>query len=278
MKELFDNTSQKISKLVTNEYSTSFSLGIRLLAPSVRPDIYAIYGFVRYADEIVDSFLDYDREELLADFEQDYRKALKHKISLNPVLNAFQQRVHKYELYDLVDAFLASMKLDLEKREYHTREEYQKYIFGSADVVGLMCLKVFVKGDKKHYEELKEPAQRLGSAFQKVNFLRDIKADTHTLGRNYFPELQLNELDHYSKQGIIQDIEADFQAAWIGLRKLPIEGRLGVYVAYRYYHKLLNKLKLKDSKEILRSRTRLSNEHKMWILFKSLVRYKLNML
>ncbi|MBS2096917.1 phytoene/squalene synthase family protein [Carboxylicivirga linearis] len=278
MKQLFDTSSYSCSRLVTKTYSTSFSKAITLLAPSVRPAIYAIYGFVRYADEIVDSFHSYNQEELLKEFEQNYYKALERKISLNPILNAFQEIVHSYKLYDLVDSFMHSMKMDLHKNSYQSVEEYKDYIYGSADVVGLMCLKVFVRGNEKRYTELEPYARRLGSAFQKVNFLRDFKDDTETLGRSYFPNLQSYNLDDSVKREIIKDIEDDFAEAYKGIVKLPIEGRLGVYLAYRYYMRLLRELKLADSKKILKERIRVNNFLKLEILLKSYVRYKLNIL
>jgi phytoene/squalene synthetase len=278
MKTLFDSTSFQSSKLVTRKYSTSFSMGIRLLAPSIRNAVYAIYGFVRYADEIVDSFHDYDQKVLLDEFIEDYHRALERGISLNPILNSFQQVVHEYKLYDLVEDFLSSMRMDLHKTEYSTREEYEKYIHGSADVVGLMCLKIFVVGDEEKYEYLKGYAKHLGSAFQKVNFLRDIKNDFNELGRSYFPNIADRSLDNDTKEEIIRDIEFDFSEAYKGIRQLPVEGRLGVYIAYRYYLKLLKKLKRKDSKQIMKSRIRVSDPMKMLIFFKSFLRYKLNIL
>lgn len=278
MKELFDKSSLECSKLVTKAYSTSFSLGIRLLAPSIRPAIYAIYGFVRYADEIVDTFDDFNQEELFADFENEYAKSLDKGISLNPILNSFQNIVHQFELYELVDAFMASMKMDLSKTVYSTEEEYKQYIYGSADVVGLMCLKVFVNGDKNKYEHLKTYAMHLGSAFQKVNFLRDLKNDYENLGRSYFPNVKNYLFDNESKREIIADIENDYKEAYKGIVQLPVEGRLGVYVAYRYYKSLFNKLKRKDSKQILKERIRISNPLKLIILFKSFLRYKLNLI
>ncbi len=278
MKQLFDNSSYSCSRLVTKTYSTSFAKAITLLSPSVRPAIYAIYGFVRYADEIVDSFQSYNQEELFMEFEENYKKALDRKISLNPILNAFQEIVHRYQLYDLVESFMKSMKMDLYKTEYKSVQEYTQYIYGSADVVGLMCLKVFVKGDNEKYMELEPYAMKLGSAFQKVNFLRDLKDDTEGLGRSYFPNIKDYHLDNHSKRIIIKDIEADFAEAYKGIIKLPIEGRLGVYQAYRYYMRLLRELKLADSKRILKERIRVNNFLKLEILFKSYVRYKLNIL
>jgi phytoene/squalene synthetase len=278
MKTLFDETSFQSSKFITHKYSTSFSMGIRLLGPSVRNAIYAIYGFVRYADEIVDTFHDHDQEILLNEFIDDYHKSLERHISLNPVLNSFQQVVHKYDLFDLVEDFLHSMKMDLQKNDYNTREEYEQYIHGSADVVGLMCLKIFVNGDQERYDELKIYAKHLGSAFQKVNFLRDIRNDFNELGRSYFPNITDKTLDDITKEEIIRDIEHDFNEAYKGIIQLPVEGRLGVYVAYRYYLKLLKKLKRRDSHEIMRHRTRVSDPMKFIIFFKSFLRYKLNIL
>jgi phytoene/squalene synthetase len=251
MKSIFDHVSFECSKLVTKSYSTSFSSAVKMLAPSIREDIYNIYGFVRFADEIVDSFHQYDKELLFELFEQDLEKALHNKISLNPILNSYQHTVNRYEIpKDLIDAFMKSMKQDLYKKEYQTTAEYQEYIYGSADVVGLMCLKVFVKGNEVLYEELKQSAMRLGSAFQKVNFLRDLKADFEDLNRTYFPNTNLNQLDETSKQEIIAEIESDFAAGFVGIQKLPIEAKFGVYTAYIYYKKLLSKLKKTPSLEI----------------------------
>lgn len=278
MKKLFDTTSLACSKLVTRSYSTSFSLGIRLLHPSIQPAIYAIYGFVRYADEIVDTFHDYDKDELFAEFVTEYRKSLVRKISMNPILNAFQSIVNEYGLHELVDSFLNSMEMDLQKQNYSTQEEYKQYIYGSADVVGLMCLKVFVKGNQTQYETLKPYAMRLGSAFQKVNFLRDIKADYEQLNRSYFPNLATNELNENNKQHIITDISNDFSYALKGILLLPREAKFGVYIAYRYYLKLLKKLRTKPAKKILQERTRISDWLKFMILIKSYLRFKVNVL
>jgi phytoene/squalene synthetase len=244
MKTLFDSVSRQCSKLVTQSYSTSFSMATKMLSESIRQDIYNIYGFVRFADEIVDTFHDYNKKDLFDRFSEDLEHALVNRISLNPILNAFQETYHKYDIdKHLVDAFMNSMHLDLHKQTYLTEEEYKAYIYGSADVVGLMCLKVFVKGDQQKYNELKDSAMSLGSAFQKVNFLRDLKADFEDLSRTYFPNTDLNHLDEDSKQIIIQDIEADFQKGLEGIKKLPLEARFGVFMAYRYYNKLLEKLK-----------------------------------
>ncbi|GGG33628.1 phytoene/squalene synthase family protein [Bizionia arctica] len=276
MKQLFDTSSLKCSKIVTNTYSTSFSLGIKLFAPSVRPHIYAIYGFVRYADEIVDSFEGYNQKDLFQDFVEDYKKSLDRKISLNPIINAFQEVVHHYKLYTYADDFLKRMEADLYVTDYTTKEAYDNYIYGSADVVGLMCLRVFVNNDEEKFNQLKDSAKHLGSAFQKVNFLRDIKDDIELLGRSYFPNLSHNTLNNGNKKEIIADIDRDLEIAYKGIIQLPLESKLGVYIAYRYYLKLLKKLKKADSEKILSGRIRISNALKVFILTKSYIRYKLN--
>jgi len=279
MKDLFDQVSFDCSRNVTKSYSTSFSSAVKMLAPNIRQDIYNIYGFVRFADEIVDSFHDYNKEALFYLFENDLELALKNKISLNPILNSFQNTVHKYEIpRELIDAFMKSMKLDLSKTEYKTVSEYNEYIYGSADVVGLMCLKVFVKGDDVKYESLKDSAMRLGSAFQKVNFLRDLKADFEDLNRTYFPNTDLSKLDEKSKLKIIDEIEADFKAGYEGLILLPIEAKFGVYTAYSYYKKLLAKLKNTPSAEIKNTRIRVSNYQKYGLFAKCYFSYKLNII
>ena len=279
MKDLFDKISFDCSRNVTKSYSTSFSSAVKMLAPSIRQDIYNIYGFVRFADEIVDSFHDYNKENLLALFEKDLELSLKNKISLNPILNAFQYTVTKYEIpNELIAAFMKSMKLDLTKTEYKTESEYNEYIYGSADVVGLMCLKVFVNGDDSKYEILKHSAMRLGSAFQKVNFLRDLKADFEDLNRTYFPNTDLSKLDEVSKLKIIEEIEADFKAGYDGLIHLPIEAKFGVYTAYIYYKKLLSKLKSTPSAEIKNTRIRVSNYQKYQLFAKCYFTYKLNII
>ncbi len=279
MKSLFDKISFDCSRNVTKSYSTSFSSAVKMLSPNIRQDIYNIYGFVRFADEIVDSFHDYNKEELFLLFENDLELALKNKISLNPILNAFQNTVAKYEIpNELIAAFMKSMKLDLTKTEYKTESEYNEYIFGSADVVGLMCLKVFVKGDDLNYETLKNSAMRLGSAFQKVNFLRDLKADFEDLNRTYFPNTDLSKLDEVSKLKIIEEIEADFKAGYEGLIHLPMEAKFGVYTAYIYYKKLLSKLKSTPSEEIKNTRIRVSNYQKYGLFAKCYFSYKLNII
>lgn len=280
MKELFDDVSNGCSKMVTKKYSTSFSMAVNMLSPKIRADIYNIYGFVRFADEIVDTFHDYDKQQLMTHFENDYYFAKEQKISLNPILHSFQQTVNRYNIPDdMVQAFLKSMKADLHKTEYNTKEEYNEYIYGSADVVGLMCLKVFVNGDDVKYNELKDAAMRLGSAFQKVNFLRDLKDDFELLNRSYFPNIDLGKLDAASKQLIIDEIEADFDYAYThGILKLPVEAKFGVYMAYRYYRRLLKKLKTLPSEKIMDTRIRISNPMKINLLARSYVKYKLNII
>lgn len=279
-KQLFDEVSYASSKLVTKSYSTSFSLATRMLAPSIRGAIYNIYGFVRFADEIVDSFHEFDKETLLLAFENDYYSAKKSGISLNPIVNSFIHTVNKYNIPNsMVEAFLKSMKVDLYKTEYQTEDEYRDYIYGSADVVGLMCLKVFVNGNQQKYDELKYAAQRLGSAFQKVNFLRDLKDDFEELNRSYFPNVNFGDFNQQSKEEIIKDIEADFEYAFKnGILKLPVEAKFGVYMAYRYYNRLLKKLKAVHHTEIMETRVRISNSMKLNLLARSYVKYKLNLI
>jgi phytoene/squalene synthetase len=279
MKQLFDDTSFNCSKIVTKKYSTSFSLAVKMLSPKIRGAIYNIYAFVRCADEIVDSFHGYDKMKLMNKFEADYYTALENGISLNPILNSFQNTVKRYNITDdLIQAFLSSMKLDLNKTEYKTVDEYNNYIYGSADVVGLMCLKVFVDGDTEKYESLKEPAMKLGSAFQKVNFLRDLKDDYEVLNRTYFPGVNLKSLDYQSKQAIIDEIESDFAEAYKGIKLLPIEAKFGVYTAYMYYKRLLHKLKVTPSEKIMTTRIRVSNPVKLSLLARSFVVFKFNLL
>ena len=280
MKKLFDEISSDCSRLVTRKYSTSFSLAVKMLSPTIRGAIYNIYGFVRFADEIVDSFHSYDKERLIKKFESDYYEALEEGISLNPILNAFQQTVSDYQIpNDLVQAFLKSMKADLHKAEYKTQKEYEDYIYGSAGVVGIMCLKVFVDGDDVKYEQLKQPAMRLGSAFQKVNFLRDLKDDFENLDRSYFPNIDLKDFNNQAKIEIIREIEEDFEVAFReGVIKLPVEAKFGVYVAYRYYKRLLKKIHNTPSSEILETRIRISNPMKINLLARSFVKYKLNLI
>jgi len=279
MKSLFDTVSNDCSKLVTQSYSTSFSLATKMLSKAIRQDIYNIYGFVRFADEIVDTFHDYNKEELFNNFVSDLELSLTNKISLNPILNSFQHTYHKYNIdKKLVDAFLKSMRLDLHKQEYLTEQEFKDYIYGSADVVGLMCLKVFVKGDQQKYNELKDSAMSLGSAFQKVNFLRDLKADFEDLSRSYFPNTNLSELDEASKNKIINEIEEDFAKGLEGIDKLPNEAKFGVFMAYRYYYQLLKKLKKTPALQIKNSRIRVTDYKKVELLTRSYVKYQLNLM
>ncbi|CAM4165829.1 phytoene/squalene synthase family protein [Zobellia nedashkovskayae] len=278
MKSLFDKVSYQCSQIVTESYSTSFTMATKMLSSCIRPDIYNIYGFVRFADEIVDTFDQYDKEKLFNQFEASLKDALEQRISLNPILNSFQHTYHKYEIpYDLVDAFMKSMRMDLYKSVYKTDEEYKEYIYGSADVVGLMCLKVFVKGDTKKYDDLKETAMALGSAFQKVNFLRDLKSDFEDLDRSYFPNTDLAMLDEASKTRIVNEIKADFELAYKGIIRLPNEAKFGVYTAYKYYYRLLKKLQRTPSLEIRTVRIRVPNYEKFGVLAKSYVNYKLNL-
>jgi len=279
MKSIFDTVSNDCSKIVTQSYSTSFSSAVKMLGPSIRQDIYNIYGFVRFADEIVDTFHDYKKERLFDQFEQDLNEALIEKISLNPILNAFQHTVTKNNIpFDLIEAFMQSMRLDLTKNVYKTQEEYNSYIYGSADVVGLMCLKVFVKGNDEMYEKLKMSAMRLGSAFQKVNFLRDLKADFEGLDRTYFPNTDLKNLNEHAKKQIIEEIETDFDLGFEGIKNLPIEAKFGVYTAYIYYKKLLSKLKKTPSAEIKNTRIRVPDYQKVSLLANCYVKYRLNLL
>ena len=279
MKKIFDEVSYSCSKKVTNTYSTSFSLACKMLSKNIRQDIYNIYGFVRFADEIVDSFHDYDKKILFEEFNKDLEKAIKNKIHLNPILNSFQITYHRYNIgKDLVDAFMDSMRKDLTVTKYKTKEDYLGYIYGSADVVGLMCLKVFVKGDQKKYNTLKDHAMKLGSAFQKVNFLRDYKSDLEILKRSYFPNVQLNNLNEKSKEEIIDDIEKDFKKGLMGIKLLPIEAKFGVFMAYRYYNQLLKKLKQTPAPEIKNTRVRVANLKKVELLTRSYVKYQLNLM
>ena len=279
MKKLFDQVSENCSKVVTESYSTSFTLATKMLDSSIRQDIYNIYGFVRFADEIVDSFHDFDKQDLLNLFELDLKKSIKDKISLNPILNSFQKTFNKYEFdYKLVNSFLKSMKWDLNKKQYLNKEEFNEYVYGSADVVGLMCLKVFVKGNQKQYNELKPYAMSLGSAFQKVNFLRDLKADHDGLNRSYFPNLNIEKFDEESKKIILNEINKDFSHALKGIFLLPSSARFGVYTAYKYYLKLLNKLRNTNPLKIKSTRIRVPNYQKINVLARSYIRYRLNIL
>ncbi|MFL2604292.1 MAG: phytoene/squalene synthase family protein [Flavobacteriaceae bacterium] len=279
MKNFYDKVTENCSKIVTQSYSTSFSLATKMLDSSIRNHIYNIYGFVRFADEIVDTFHDFPKEELLNRFEKELNFSLEKKISLNPILNSFQLTVNKYNIdRKLISAFLKSMRWDLNKSIYKTDKEYKEYIYGSADVVGLMCLKVFVKGDDDLYFKLKPAAMSLGSAFQKVNFLRDLKKDYQELDRTYFPNVDFNHFDEETKTNIIKEIENDFNLALKGIFDLPVESRFGVYTAYKYYNKLLKKLKNIPSKKIQNARIRVPNYQKMSVFARSYLKYRLNLL
>ncbi len=278
MKQLFDDISQEMSALTTKRYSTSFSLGISFLNKDLHKPIYSIYGFVRFADEIVDSFHGFDKETLLAEFKTETYKSIAQGISLNPILNSFQWAVNKYEIpLELIETFLNSMEMDLGKQIYD-KATYEKYILGSAEVVGLMCLKVFVNGNEAEYEKLKPSAMKLGSAFQKINFLRDLKADYQELGRTYFPGIDMQEFNATVKKEIEADIEKDFRAGYEGILQLPKEARFGVYMAYKYYFKLFKKIKTKSAHSILTERIRIPNYIKVRILFTSYLRHNLNLL
>lgn len=277
MKSLFDSVSVKCSKLTTRSYSTSFSLGIYFLKKSMRDPIYSIYGFVRFADEIVDSFDGYDRKYLLDKFKKDTNEAISNRICLNPILNSFQSVVHKYNInLDLIGTFLASMEMDLEKVEY-SKEKYDKYILGSAEVVGLMCLHVFTNGNKEQYEELKPYAMKLGSAFQKINFLRDINADYNQLGRTYFPNVDMSNFSASDKQQIEEEIEQEFHEALIGIKKLPASSKGGVYLSYVYYYSLFKKIKRVSAQNIMNERIRISNGQKIGLMVNSMIQYKLRL-
>lgn len=278
MKKLFDQHSHESAKQVTKTYSTSFYAGVRLLHSSIRQDIHNIYGFVRFADEIVDTFHEFDKKGLLEEFKSDTYKAIERGISLNPILNAFQETVNKYAIQrELIDQFLYSMEMDLEPLEY-SEEKYEEYILGSAEVVGLMCLKIFVSGNVEQYEALKPYAMKLGSAFQKINFLRDLKADFYELGRIYFPGVDCDKLSLEDKLSIENEIEIEFNEALEGIRKLPKRARLGVYMSYKYYRSLLKKIKAKTLQDLMNERIRVSNNEKMVVFAKSYLRNSLNVL
>lgn len=279
MQNLFDEISFRTSCLVTQSYSTSFSSAVRLLDRGIRPAIYSIYGFVRLADEIVDTFHKYDKKELLQKFENDYYDAVRCGISLNPVLNAFQITVGKYGIPDdLIRAFLKSMKTDLVKQDHNTRDETAEYIYGSAEVVGLMCLRVFVLGNEKLYTELEAPAKRLGSAFQKVNFLRDIKDDTNLLNRKYFHTVIESGFDEKVKKEITGDVDEEFRDALQGIKKLPSNSRRGVLVAFYYYKKLLVIIRKTPAEKLLKQRVRVPDFVKLFLLIKAYIINKLNLL
>ena len=276
MIDLYHKISVDASKNVTQLYSTSFSMGIKLLDKNIHNAIFSIYGFVRLADEIVDTFHDYPKSEMLQEFKEETYKALDRKISVNPILHAFQMVVNKYSIdRDLIDKFLISMEQDLNDIKYSS-VGYKEYIVGSAEVVGLMCLKVFVNGDNDLYFKLEEPARKLGAAFQKINFLRDVKADYQELGRTYFPGVDLEKFTPEEKLKIEDDIQDDFECALEGIIKLPSSSRLGVYVAYRYYFSLFKKIKKVSSDRLMEERIRVPNTKKLLITFKSMFQNQFN--
>jgi phytoene synthase len=278
MMQLFYDVSQQCSKLTTEKYSTSFSSAIRLLHADLRTPIYNIYGFVRFADEIVDTFHGHNQSILLAEFRRDTYQAIERGISLNPILQSFQETVNKYGIaLHLIDAFFTSMQQDLNKIEYD-HKEYNEYIYGSAEVVGLMCLYIFCEGNTSMYNSLKAFAQSLGAAFQKVNFLRDLKADTQLLDRMYFPNCNFLNFTESEKQQIEADIQKDFEEAYKGIVQLPIKARFGVYVAYKYYMSLFRKIRKVKAQRIMEERIRIPNYGKAMILAKAGVRRQFNML
>jgi 15-cis-phytoene synthase len=278
MDALYNQVCIKTSEYTTKRYSTSFSLGTRFLAKRFRNPIYAVYGFVRFADEIVDTFHEYDRATLLADFRTDVRKAIDQRISLNPILHSFQDTYHRFGLtWDMVDTFLLSMEMDLNDVRY-TRETYDQYILGSAEVVGLMCLRVFTEGDDALYQRLKPHAMKLGAAFQKINFLRDLHDDNVELGRMYFPGLDLRQFDADAKRRIEREIEADFHEGFLGIKELPKDSRFGVYVAYRYYSRLLQDIRKMPPSTIMHQRVRIPDIRKYGLFMTSYMRHSLNLL
>jgi len=278
MKRLYDDVSFESSRLTTKTYSTSFSMGIRFLDKEIRKHVYSIYGFVRFADEIVDTFHDYPKAELLQKFREDTALAIEQGISLNPILNAFQHTVNEYLIdWELIDTFLKSMEMDLNPVDYD-QSNYETYILGSAEVVGLMCLKVFCYGDEKLYQKAKPQAMSLGSAFQKINFLRDAQEDYEKLGRTYFPGVDLSNFDNATKKQIEKDIEHDFKEGFKGIQMLPKSSRFGVYIAYVYYYKLFRKIQGLDASQILKKRIRIPNKRKYTLFVGSYLRHNFNIL
>jgi len=277
-KSLFDNVSIRTSRLTTHQYSTSFSIGIRCLEKELRDPIYSIYGFVRFADEIVDSFHDYNKKELLDRFRKDTFISIEERISLNPILNSFQKTVNDYQIdHSLIEQFLRSMEMDLHRTSYDTTS-FNEYVLGSAEVVGLMCLHVFCKKDDSLYNKLKPYAKKLGAAFQKINFLRDLNEDYVGMGRAYFPSLDFDHFTEESKKKIEADIKTDFEEGYKGIKQLPSSSRLGVYVAYVYYLALFKKIRNTPCERVLKDRIRIRNRHKISILCYSFVKYRLNLI
>lgn len=278
MKALYDQLSASCSKKTTQLYSTSFSLGIHFLHAKFHGPIYGIYGFVRLADEIVDSFHDYDKHSMMASIRLDTAEAVKTGISINPILNSFQHVVNQYSIeWSLIDTFLKSMEMDLSKKQYNP-DSFEEYVLGSAEVVGLMCLRVFTEGNTNQYDELRHYAMKLGAAFQKVNFLRDLKADYQDLGRSYFPGVNFEYFSHDNKEIIQQQIEADFAQALIGIKKLPGSSRRGVYLAYYYYKKLFLRIKQTPAEKVMNARIRIPNYDKIGLMFRSLIRHQFDLL
>jgi phytoene synthase len=277
--QLYQNSCVECSELITKRYSTSFSLGIRVFDKEFRNPIYSIYGFVRFADEIVDTFHQFDKKELLDDFRKETFKAIVQKISLNPILQAFQQVVNEYEIdHQLITDFLDSMEMDLHKSTYESEAIYNKYIYGSAEVVGLMCLQVFTKGDNAFYSQLAPYAKSLGAAFQKINFLRDMNSDLEERGRVYFPGIDLTKFDEFTKQEILKDIQLDFDNALEGIRLLPKGARRGVYLAYVYYLNLYKNIRKASVEKIMEERIRVSDKRKAYLLMNTVVRNSMNLL
>jgi phytoene/squalene synthetase len=278
MKELYDKVAIRCSQLTTRAYSTSFSLGILCLKKELRNPIYSIYGFVRFADEIVDTFHDYNKSDLFLRFKEETYNAIEDGISLNPILHSFQATVRKYNIdQSSIDLFLRSMEMDLNQKT-HNSSSLKEYILGSAEVVGLMCLRVFVKGDDALYEKLKPYAMSLGAAFQKINFLRDLQADYLHMGRTYFPDLDLTHFNEAKKKEIEESIKIDFEHGLEGIKQLPRSSRFGVYVAYVYYLALFNKIRNVPCEEVLKSRIRIRNRHKARLLAYSYVKHQLNLI
>ncbi len=276
--ELFDSTALKVSQLVTERYSTSFTLGIKTLDKKFRSPVFGIYGFVRYADEIVDTFHNHDKKALLDKFTSDTYDAIHEKLSFNPILHAFQSVVNQYHIEkELIDAFLHSMEMDIDQHEYN-EDGYQEYIYGSAEVVGLMCLRVFCEGNDAEYQSLKAPARRLGAAFQKVNFLRDIKSDFKERGRTYFPGVDFDSFSQQCKNQIEEDIQQDFDAAYEGIKRLPKGARLGVYLAYIYYQSLFTKIKRLPVSKVMTERVRIPDTKKFMLLCQTYLRHSFNSL
>ena len=279
MNKLYDQLSLKCSKITTQLYSTSFSMGISMLEKKYQEPIYGVYGFVRLADEIVDSIHKYNKRDLLNNLKHDYSESIKNQISLNPILNSFQKTVNKYNIdLQLIEQFIKSMEMDLDKDRVYNKEQYDYYILGSAEVVGLMCLKIFVDGNELEYQKLALFAKKLGSAFQKINFLRDLKSDFHELGRTYFPDVNLNEFSDETKKNIELDIQKDFHESYQGIKKLPKPIRGGVLLAYYYYSNLLHKIQKTSAKKILKKRIRISNFKKLILLIYCQIINKLNWL